>query len=250
VLIPERVRELLGPSGRFTEIDVLSVTDSTNRVVAGRAAAGASEGLVVAAERQTEGRGRLNRSWEAEAGAALLVSVLLRPGGLRPSRFFLLAAAAGVAAREACQQVGGFTPALKWPNDLMIGDRKLAGILAEATGQAVVVGMGLNVHAAPPGAAWADEAAGRRIDRSELLAAWLIGLDRHLDDWAAVLEAYRRGCSTIGRAVAVEAAAGRLVGTAEAIDDDGRLVVRDAAGARVAVSSGDVIHLRPDPTLP
>src|SRR5262249_29739093 len=154
----------------------------------------------------------------------------------------------GVAARAACQLVGGFTPALKWPNDLMIGDRKLAGILAEATGQAVVVGMGLNVHAAPPGAAWADEAAGRRIDRSELLAAWLTGVDHYVGDWDAVLEAYRRGCSTIGRPVAVELATGRLVGTAEAIDDDGRLVVRAAAGARVAVSSGDVIHLRPDPT--
>jgi BirA family biotin operon repressor/biotin-[acetyl-CoA-carboxylase] ligase len=247
VLIPERVRDLLGPSARFTEIEVFTVTESTNRVVAERAAAGAAEGLVVAAERQTAGRGRLDRSWEAEAGAALLVSILLRPAGLRPSRFYLVTAAAGLAAREACQRVGGFTPDLKWPNDLLIGERKLAGILAEATAPVVVVGMGLNVHSAPPGAAWADEAAGRRIDRSELLAAWLSGLDRLLGDWDAVLSAYRRACATVGRTVAVELAGDRVVGTAEAIDDDGRLVLREAGGGRVAVASGDVIHVRPDP---
>jgi BirA family biotin operon repressor/biotin-[acetyl-CoA-carboxylase] ligase len=249
VLIPERVRDLLGPSTRFTEIQALTVTDSTNRVAAARAASGSPEGLVVVAERQTAGRGRLDRSWESEAGAALLVSILLRPAGLRPSRYYLLTAAAGVAAREACQRVGGFVPDLKWPNDLLVGERKLAGILAEATGQAVVVGMGLNVHSAPRGGAWADEAAGRRIDRSELLAAWLSGLDHHLRDWDGLLSAYRRACATIGQAVAVELAGGRMVGTAEAIDDDGRLVVRDAGGARVAVASGDVIHVRPDPTI-
>jgi BirA family biotin operon repressor/biotin-[acetyl-CoA-carboxylase] ligase len=248
VLIPERVRDLLSPSTRFTEIEVLTVTQSTNRVVAERAAGGAAEGLVVAAERQTAGRGRLDRSWEAEAGAALLVSILLRPAGLRPSRFYLLTAAAGLAAQEACRQVGGFTPDLKWPNDLLLGERKLAGILAEATGPAVVVGMGLNVHSAPADGAWADEAAGRRIDRSEFLAAWLNGLDHHLGNWDAVLSAYRRACSTIGRAVAVELAGDRVVGTAEDIDDDGRLVLRVAGGARVAVASGDVIHVRPDPS--
>jgi BirA family biotin operon repressor/biotin-[acetyl-CoA-carboxylase] ligase len=235
---------LLGPSTRFTTVESLPSVDSTNRLVATRAAAGEPEGLVVAAEQQTAGRGRLDRTWEAEAGAALLVSVLLRPADLPVSRWFLLSAAAGVAARQACQEVGGFAPDLKWPNDLLVGERKLAGILAEATGQAAVVGMGLNVHAAPPGAAWADEAAGRRIDRSELLAAWLGRLDHHLGRWDELLAAYRQACSTIGREVTVEQGDGRLVGRAEDIDHDGRLVVRDASGARSAVSSGDVVHLR------
>jgi len=246
VLVPERVRARLGPSTRFTTVEVLPSVDSTNRLVAARAAAGEPEGLVVAAELQTAGRGRLDRSWEAEAGAALLVSVLLRPADLPVSRWFLLGAAAGVAARQACHQVGGFTPDLKWPNDLLVGERKLAGILAEATGQAAVVGMGLNVHAAPPGAAWADEAAGQRIDRNELLAAWLDRLDHHLGRWDDLLAAYRQACSTIGREVTVEQGdgRGRLVGRAEGVDQDGRLVVRDATGARTAVSSGDVIHLR------
>jgi BirA family biotin operon repressor/biotin-[acetyl-CoA-carboxylase] ligase len=244
VLLSERVREILGPSTRFTEIECLSVVDSTNRLVAARAATGAPDGLVVAADLQTAGRGRLDRTWEAQAGAALLVSVLLRSADLEPGRSFLLTAAAGVAAREACQSVGGFTPDLKWPNDLMIEEQKLAGILAETAGEAVVVGMGFNVHGAPPGAAWADQAAGRRLNRAELLAAWLGGLDRHLGRWDALLTAYRRACATIGREIVIEQGGGRLVGWAEAVDDDGRLVVRNRSGALLAVTSGDVIHVR------
>jgi BirA family biotin operon repressor/biotin-[acetyl-CoA-carboxylase] ligase len=244
VLLPERVQALLGPSTRFTTIESLPSVDSTNRLVAARAAAGAPEGLVVAAELQTAGRGRLDRSWEADAGAALLVSVLLRPPDLPLSRWFLLSAAAGVAGREACQEVGGFTPDLKWPNDLLVGERKLAGILAEAIGNAAVVGMGLNVHGAPPGAAWADDLAGRRIDRSELLAAWLAGLDRYLGRWDQLLQTYRQACTTIGREVVVEQGDGQLAGRAEGVDDDGRLLVRSASGARIAVSSGDVVHVR------
>jgi BirA family biotin operon repressor/biotin-[acetyl-CoA-carboxylase] ligase len=247
VLVPERVREILGPATRFISIEVLPSVDSTNRVVAERAAAGAPDGLVVAAELQTAGRGRLDRSWEADPGAALLVSILLRPADLPLTRWFLLSAAAGVAARQACDEVGGFTPDLKWPNDLLVGPRKLAGILAEASGDAAVVGMGLNVHAAPPGAAWADEASGHRLDRSELLAAWLGRLDHHLGRWDDLLRVYRQACSTIGREVIVEQGNGRLVGRAEGIDDEGRLIVGVARGAtaeQVAVSSGDVIHVR------
>jgi BirA family biotin operon repressor/biotin-[acetyl-CoA-carboxylase] ligase len=250
VLVPERVRTLLGPSTRFRSIEALPSIDSTNRLVADRAAAGAPEGLVVAAELQTAGRGRLDRSWEAASGAALLVSVLLRPAGLPLSRWFLLSAAAGVSAREACTRIGGFSPDLKWPNDLLVSERKLAGILAEATGGAAVVGMGLNVHAAPPGAAWADEAAGRRIDRSELLAAWLGRLDHHLGRWDDLLRAYRRACSTLGQQVVVEQGHSRLHGRAEDIDDDGRLVVRVTGGGQVAVSAGDVTHVRTSPGTP
>ncbi len=250
MLVAERVRSLLGSGTRFTTIESLPSIDSTNRLVAERAAAGALEGLVVTAELQTAGRGRLDRSWEAEPGAALLVSVLLRPADLPVSRWFLLGAAAGLAAQDACGQVGEFTPDLKWPNDLLVGERKLAGILGEATGQAAVVGMGLNVHGAPPGAAWADEAAGHRIDRAALLAAWLRGFDRRLGHWDDVLAAYREACSTLGREVVVEQGDGLLQGRAEAIDDDGRLVLRLAGGTRVVVAAGDVIHVRPAPAGP
>ena len=159
-----------------------------------------------------------------------------------------------MSAREACARIGGFTPDLKWPNDLLVAERKLAGILAEATREAAIVGMGLNVHSAPPGAAWADDVAGRRIDRSELLAAWLGRLDHHLGSWDDVLGTYRRTCSTLGRDVVVEQGRGRLQGRAEDIDDDGRLVLRVVGGGRVAVSVGDVIHVRgragPGPASP
>ncbi len=245
-----RVRAHLAATTRFTEIDLLDVTDSTNRVVMERAAAGAPEGLVVAAELQTAGRGRLDRTWEAEAGTSLLVSILVRPVDLPTARWHLVTAAAGLAARRACQQVAGFTPDLKWPNDLLVGDRKLAGILAEARGTALVVGMGCNVHDAPPGAAWVDAAAGRSVDRSDLLGAWLAALDGLLGRWDAVAADYAGSCATVGRAVSVERSGGRvagrvLIGLAEAIDDQGRLVVRPASGPAVTIAVGDVTHVRP-----
>ena len=245
VHIDERVRAHLAASTRFTELELLDVTDSTNRVVAERAVAGAREGLVVVADLQTAGRGRLDRSWEAEPGAALLVTVLLRPDDLPSSRWHLLTAAAGLAACRACAEVAGFAPELKWPNDLLVGERKLAGILAEVTGGAVVVGMGCNVHAAPPGAAWVDEAGGKRVRRVDLLVAWLTALDGHLGRWEPLAAAYRQACSTVGRRVVVERGHDRLVGLAEGIDDEGRLVVRVDVGPPVAVAAGDVIHLRP-----
>jgi BirA family biotin operon repressor/biotin-[acetyl-CoA-carboxylase] ligase len=215
-----------------------------------RAAAGAPEGLVVAADLQTAGRGRLDRTWEAEPGTSLLVSILLRPADLPVPRWHLVTAAVGLAARRACQQAAGFTPDLKWPNDLLVGDRKLAGILAEARGDALVIGMGCNVHDAPPGAAWADAAAGRSVDRSDLLGAWLAALDDSLGRWDAVSADYAVSCATVGRMVAVQlgggAATGRvLVGRAEAVDDQGRLVVRPATGPAVAIAAGDVTHVRP-----
>jgi BirA family biotin operon repressor/biotin-[acetyl-CoA-carboxylase] ligase len=255
VLIEERVRRRLSATTRFTDIELLEVTDSTNRLVAARAANGAPEGLVVAADLQTAGRGRLGRSWNAERGTALLVSVLLRPKRLPLGRWYLLTAAAGLAARQACHLVAGFRPELKWPNDLLIGGRKLAGILAETEGGAVVIGMGLNVHAAPPRAASVDEVAGRWVDRSALLGAWLAGLDGYLEpsagagpvaqQWEALAATYRQACSTVGQMVVVDLGNCRLVGLAEGIDDEGRLVVQPEHGPAQAVAAGDVTQVRP-----
>ena len=252
MFIDERVRTDLAASTRFGDIRLLEETDSTNRVVADLAASGAAEGIVVAADLQTAGRGRLDRTWEAEPGAALLVSLLLRPAGLPLARWHLVTAAVGLAARDACRSLAGVEADLKWPNDLLWHGNKLAGILAESTAGALVVGMGLNVHAAPPGAAWLDDAAGRRIDRGEFLHQWLASLDGMLDRWDAVADRYRHECSTVGRRVAVEQQGSSLVGTAEAIDEAGHLVVRpDAPGsAPVAVSAGDVIHVRPPEGAP
>lgn len=147
---------------RFTDVRHLAEVDSTNRLVLDEAAAGAPEGLVVVADHQSAGRGRLGRRWEAPAGANLLVSVLLRPALAWPD-LHSAAVAVALAAAEACRRVAGVPAACKWPNDLVVGDRKVAGILSETLGPtggpgggraggpaAVVVGLGLNVAWHPP----------------------------------------------------------------------------------------------------
>ena len=160
-------------------------------------------------------------------------------------QFHLVTAAAALAARKACLQVGGIEPAIKWPNDLLVGERKLAGILAESSGGAVVVGIGLNVHSCPPGSAALDEEAGRRVSRSELLVSWLRQLDSLIGRWREVSDLYRAACVTVGLVVRVERLDGPpLQGVALGIDDFGRLQVRGADGEGVVVAAGDVVHLR------
>jgi BirA family transcriptional regulator, biotin operon repressor / biotin---[acetyl-CoA-carboxylase] ligase len=248
VILDERVRAELESSTRFRDIRFVEVVDSTNRALLDLARAGEPEGVVLATDLQTAGRGRLDRTWEAEAGAGLLVSVLWRPEELTPSRWYLVTAATALAARDACLEVAGCRPEIKWPNDLLVADRKLAGILAEVAAGAVVVGMGMNVHSAPPGAAFLDDAAGQRVSRAALMVTWLKAVDRLARDWDAVTARYRSECATVGRAVVVEAADGtRLTGRAEGIDDDGRLLVRGPDGALIPLSVGDVTHLRSEP---
>ena len=155
-----------GPPGtRFAVVHRFDEVDSTNRVLVDEAGAGAPEGTVAVAAFQHAGRGRLGRRWEAPPGSNLLVSVLLRPG-LDLDELHLCTVAVALAAADACAAVAGLEPELKWPNDLMVGERKLAGILAEIvpagpgagagpgrSATAVVVGLGLNVQWPPPDAA-------------------------------------------------------------------------------------------------
>ncbi len=254
-----RVREALSASTRFADLRHWDSIDSTNRWVREQAEAGAGEGLVAVADHQQAGRGRLGRTWEAPPGAGLLLSVLLQPVGLEVRRVHLLTAAVGLAARQACVEVGGFEPDLKWPNDLLVGERKLAGVLAEAgrsasAGAWVVVGIGLNISAAPEGAVTADEAAGRPLERDDLLLALLQALEARLaGTWDAVAAEHRAACSTVGRRVRAHLADRVVEGLASGLDDDGRLVVRpdahDGPGpARdLLLSAADVVHLRPAP---
>jgi BirA family biotin operon repressor/biotin-[acetyl-CoA-carboxylase] ligase len=246
VILDERVRRSLAAETRFADIRLVDETGSTNSDVARLAGAGAPEGLVLSADHQTAGRGRLDRSWEARPGDGLLVSILLRPSGLPLERRGLIASAVALAARTACAQVAGVTPDIKWPNDLLApSGEKLAGILAVEASGAVVVGMGLNVHGAPPGAAFLDDLAGRRSDRAGLLERLLRGLDPLLDDWDTVAARYREECATVGRQVSVELVDGSsLTGTAEGVDDLGLLVVRQADGSSRHLAVGDVTHLR------
>ena len=240
---------MLGP------VEFVDEVDSTNRVLLDRARDGAPHGLVLVADHQTGGRGRLDRRWEAQPGAALLVSVLLRPE-LAVDRLHLLTVAAALAAREACAEVAGVSPELKWPNDLLL-DRdgvpaKLAGLLAESIvdgerAAAVVIGMGLNLRSAkmPEGAVALDDMTDQRVDRDRLLDCWLHAFGRRLGIWdeSTLLADYRAACSTIGKSVRVDLPGRLLQGVAVGVDDDARLELQTPNGSEV-VAAGDVVHLR------
>lgn len=251
--IDGRVLAELASSTRFDRVQVLAEAGSTNTVVASAARAGAREGLVVVADHQSAGRGRLGRRWDAPAGTSLLVSLLLRPEGLAPDRLHLATALVALSAREAAIALAGVDIALKWPNDLLVGDSKLAGVLAEAvasTGRAepdaVVVGVGVNVGWAPPGAASLEEAAGRPIGRADLLAGLLHAVERRYGDWDAVAAEHAGACATVGRRVSIEmVGGGARSGLATGVDTAGRLVVAWDGGEVGVVGAGDVTHLRP-----
>lgn len=235
--MPEAPRvEIAGT--RFTDVRLFQTIDSTNRYLLERAAAGEVEGVVAVADVQTAGRGRLGRSWEAPPGAALLVSVLLRPRVAREG-VHLVTLATGMAAIDALRGITTLEPQLKWPNDVVVGDRKLAGILAEVDGDAVVVGMGCNLRGDwfPP--ELRDTAIACGADRDELLRAWLGALDQRLDHLDCVLDDARDVSATIGRRVRVDLPNGSFEGTARGFTPEGFLVVDDHV-----VTAGDVIHLR------
>jgi BirA family biotin operon repressor/biotin-[acetyl-CoA-carboxylase] ligase len=233
----------------------LAETTSTNTVLAEQALRGAAEGLVVVADYQSAGRGRFERRWEAPRGASLLLSVLLAPAGagLSRQRWQLAVAAVSLAVAGACEALSGVRLALKWPNDLLSPEgRKVGGVLAEAVGDALVVGLGVNVHWAPEGAASLDELAGRPLDKDSLLEGALGELGRLYGNWDEVARLYRERLATLGQEVVVHLAGvasadarpevrGRAVGLTE----EGALVVEGRDGDRVEVAAGDVEHLRP-----
>jgi BirA family transcriptional regulator, biotin operon repressor / biotin---[acetyl-CoA-carboxylase] ligase len=242
------IRNLARLAGtRFHDVSWFETVDSTNRYLLQRAAQGATAGEVAVADEQTAGRGRLGRSWVAPPGSALLVSVLLRPA-LGPARMHLVNLAAGLAALDALDALDALRlldasePAgLKWPNDVVVGDRKLAGILAEADGGgAVVVGMGCNVRPDALAPELREIAAAVAVDREDLLVEWLRAYDGRLDALDRVVADAAARSATIGRRVRVELAHETFEGNAEALTEEGYLVV----DGRV-VSAGDVVHLRP-----
>ena len=162
-------------------------TASTQRLLEG-----ASEGAVAVAEEQTEGRGRLGRTWRARPGTSVLVSVLLEPP-VRSERLPELTLVAGEACSEAIGEATGLATTIKPPNDVLIGGHKVAGILAEARDGRVVLGIGINVNATrdelPAGTDTPSSslslAAGRRFSRAELLAEVLFRLEQRYDAWAS-----------------------------------------------------------------
>jgi BirA family transcriptional regulator, biotin operon repressor / biotin---[acetyl-CoA-carboxylase] ligase len=249
-------------SSLWRSLEVVPEIGSTNAELIARAAAdpeggGAPEGTVLVAEHQVTGRGRLDRSWTSPPRAGITVSLLLRPD-VPAARKGWLPLLTGVALAEAVAEGTGVLPSLKWPNDLLAADgRKLAGILAETTGKAVVVGVGLNVSTTteelPDTGTSLARVLGTTVDRAPVLLAFLRAFERRYRRWTEVLgdpvssglaQDYLAWSSTVGTEVAVGLPDGStLEGTAQAVDWDGRLVVATAQGT-VELASGDVQHVR------
>ena len=275
-------RALLRPGGLWQAVEVVDRTGSTNADLLARALGGAPEGVVLAAEEQSAGRGRRGRAWVSPPRAALTFSLLVRPAAVPPARRGWLPLLAGVAVATAVTAVTGVQTRLKWPNDVLTGPAKLAGILAEAAGNAVVVGVGLNVSTEPgelppagPGALAATSlriaasaakgraasaATGRAVsaapepERELLLVAILTGFERWYQAWcraggdperSGLRAGYTELSGTIGRRVRAELPGGQVLsGPAVGVDPDGRLLVRVSSGTVVPVAAGNVVHLR------
>lgn len=224
------------------EVTHVAETGSTNADLVALAREGAAHHRVLVADHQTAGKGRLDRQWEAPPRANLLVSLLFRPHSSRPAHHYTHIVA--LSARTAAGRCFGVLPSLKWPNDLLVDERKVAGLLAQGGDDFVVVGIGVNVRWAPDGASrLGDEDSPGPLD---LLGAMLPEIDR-LESFSddRLHDEYRCHLATIGRRVRIEMADGStLVGDAYAVEVDGRLAVRADDGAVVLVEVGDVIHLR------
>jgi BirA family transcriptional regulator, biotin operon repressor / biotin---[acetyl-CoA-carboxylase] ligase len=266
-------RALVAAGGLWSQVRVVTETGSTNADVAEAARSGAPEGLVLVAERQTAGRGRMGRDWQAPPRAGITVSVLFRPE-VPAHRLGWVPLLAGVSVVDAVGRIAVVDTALKWPNDVLArpatGDGpygKCAGILAEGLPSAVVLGLGLNVSQradelpTPPASAPLPPTSLALVDaactdRDPLLRAILRRLAGWYDRWrdadgdadaCGLRDAYRECCVTIGVDVLVTRPGGEAVrGLASDVDADGRLVVATADGLQ-AMAAGDVHHVRLPP---
>ncbi|RRQ26490.1 biotin--[acetyl-CoA-carboxylase] ligase [Rhodococcus sp. Eu-32] len=250
-----------GPQASWSRLDVVEETGSTNADLIANAA-GLADRTALVAEHQATGRGRHSRSFSGPPRSQLLMSVLVKFPGIDPSILGWLPLLTGVAVVDALRTVAAVDAALKWPNDVLVGGRKVAGILAEVAvhGQtpAIVVGIGLNVSMTqeelpvPTATSLALENAAV-TDRDTLLRAILRGIGAEVDSWKNsgwntdhLASRYRERCDTVGRRVRVELPGDKqILGEAVDVDQQGRIVVRDdETGKPVPVAAGDVTHLR------
>ncbi len=239
------------------EIHVFKETASTNDVVERLARDGAKEGVVVFAESQTKGRGRLGRKWHSPAGQGLYFSVLLRPK-LRPVEATQLTVVAATALVRAIEAATTVRPVIKWPNDLLVGGRKIAGVLTELSAELdtikhLILGIGLDVNQtakdfAPEIREVATSlriAGGESVSRPELATRILRELDR---DYARICgggfeglaDEWEARCTTIGQNVAIRIGERILKGRAESLDADGALLIRTQHGRLERIIGGDV----------
>jgi BirA family biotin operon repressor/biotin-[acetyl-CoA-carboxylase] ligase len=242
VLSPTMLRRQLNDTLIGSECLVFDEIDSTNREVMRQVEAGVAEGLVIIANRQTEGRGRLGRSWHTAERDSLALSILLRPD-IPPEKVPQLSLLAAVASYRALSE---FAPSIgiKWPNDIMHNGAKIAGILTEMRGEpgqvhAVVVGIGVNVRR--PAKGWPEEitqrvsdlstASGRDLSRLDTALAIIREMERGYreyltDGFAPIREAWWRAHAASGHRVRAHGNDGYVEGIAEALDDDGALLLR------------------------
>jgi BirA family biotin operon repressor/biotin-[acetyl-CoA-carboxylase] ligase len=255
-------RALVRPAGLYREVRVVAVTGSTNADLAALGRAGAEPGMLLVAEHQRQGRGRLDRTWSAPRRAGLTFSVLVQPDRVPSARWPWLPLLAGVAVVEALARAAAVDALLKWPNDILVDDRKVAGILVERIEPVdrrppmAVIGIGINVSNTTEELPTPDSSSlalrdASTLDRSVILRAACRTLEALYVAWCAdqgdpaagLADAYRQRCSTLGREVHVELPGrGSLTGQAIDLDAGGRLVVAGVDG-RVAVGVGDVVHV-------
>jgi len=258
----EEVRSATGPLSVFSlqNIRFFESLPSTNSMAADLAAQGESSGLIVVADSQTAGRGRLSRSWASPAGINIYMSAILRPD-MPPKDATILTLLAGVASASALREHTGVDIRLKWPNDLLVGSKKLGGILTEMRAipdriQFAVIGIGINVNypvanmpadIQPIATSLAHE-AGIPFSRSGVLSE----LIKSLDTWLSILSTqgkmpviteWRRLSCTIGKKVSVMQGNMTVTGVAEDVDDEGFLLVRQSNGTLCSVYAGDVSHV-------
>jgi BirA family biotin operon repressor/biotin-[acetyl-CoA-carboxylase] ligase len=239
------------------DIQVFEETTSTNDVIEKLARDGVKEGAVVFAESQTRGRGRLGRKWVSPAHKGLWFSILLRPN-LRPQEATQLTVASATALRRAIETETGLKPEIKWPNDILIGGKKVAGILTELSAEVdrvkhLILGIGVDVNldAGELPAELRKTATslkietGETISRAELAVAVLRELDFDYaricgGKFSVVADEWEAHCATIGKNVTVHIGDRKIRGRAESLDDDGALLVRTEHGHLERIIGGDV----------
>jgi BirA family biotin operon repressor/biotin-[acetyl-CoA-carboxylase] ligase len=239
------------------DIRVFKETSSTNDVVEKLARDGVAEGAVVFAESQTKGRGRLGRQWLSPARKGLWFSVLLRPN-LRPQAATKLTVAAATSLTRAIRRQTGLVPEIKWPNDVLIKGRKVAGVLTELNAEVdhikyVILGVGVNVNLNASEfpadlrklATSLKIEAGRAVSRVPLAAAILRELDTDYarighDQFASLTDEWAEQCATLGQRVSIRMGSRTVHGRAESLDDDGALLLRTDHGHLERIVGGDV----------
>ncbi len=253
---PDLLKQRLAGSIFSSHIHYQSSIDSTNALAKTLAGQGAPEGTLVVTEEQTAGRGRRGKSWTSPAGANLLFSVLLRPP-MEGERVFVLTMVLGVAGLKAVKKVAAVEAMIKWPNDLYVGPKKLAGVLTEFAVRGkqvdwVVPGMGINVgwHPDVPegggaGATSLLEETGQRVSRNELLIELLTVFESLYKEVVAgnmktLHEEWNRNCLVLGKAVVVASEKERVEGKALRIDEFGALIIEDAEGNQRRILTDDV----------